>query len=220
MQPHHLAVSRTARYFTLGPAGAPVRELWVALHGYAQLASRFLRWLAPLDDGATVIAAPEALSRFYLETKLDGTHGAAIGATWLTREDRAAELLDVQRYLDLLVTHLCEAHQPERLIVLGFSQGSATAARWTLTTPHTPDRLILWGTPVAADVPFPALVARRAGRPIQLVAGDTDPHASAGVLEEQVATLTQLGGAASVVRFAGGHIIRPAELRAAAGRKD
>jgi predicted esterase len=218
MQPHHLAVSRTARYFTLGPTGAPVRELWLVLHGYAQLASRFLRWFAPLDDGATVIVAPEALSRFYLETKLDGTHGAAIGATWLTREDRAAELVDVQRYLDQLVTQLWDAHRPRRLTVLGFSQGSATAARWTLATPHTPDRLILWGTPVAADVPLQALVERRQGRPLQLVAGDADPHAPAGVLEEQAATLTQLGGTASVRRFVGGHTIPPAELLAAAER--
>ena len=43
MRPRHLTVSRTARYFTLGPDGAPVRELWIVLHGYAQLASRSIR---------------------------------------------------------------------------------------------------------------------------------------------------------------------------------
>ena len=103
MRPRHLTVSRTARYFTLGPDGAPVSELWIVLHGYAQLASRFLRWFSPLDDGATVIAAPEALSRFYLETRLDGGHGPAIGATWLTREDRAAEF------------HFVRTHEERRL---------------------------------------------------------------------------------------------------------
>jgi hypothetical protein len=64
------------------------------LHGYAQLAERFLRWFRPVDDGQTWIVAPEALSRFYLETTLKGSHGPAIGATWLTREAREADLAD------------------------------------------------------------------------------------------------------------------------------
>lgn len=218
MQPHHIAVTRTARYFTLGPDGAPVRELWIVLHGYAQLASRFLRWFTPLDDGATVIAAPEALSRFYLETRLDGGHGPAIGATWLTREDRAAEIADILRYLDQLVSLLVEAHRPERLVVLGFSQGSITAARWAGTTAVTADQLILWGSPLAADVALETLAARRAGRPVILVAGENDPHAPAGTLEEQAAALVRAGTPASAVRFVGGHTIDGATLRRVAGR--
>jgi hypothetical protein len=59
----HLGVSRTARYFTLGSEPATARELWVVLHGHAQLAERFLRWFEPLVDGATRVVAPEALSR-------------------------------------------------------------------------------------------------------------------------------------------------------------
>ncbi len=218
MRPRHVTVSRTARYFTLGPDGAPVRELWIVLHGYAQLAARFLRWFAPLDDGATVIVAPEALSRFYLETRLDGGHGPAIGATWLTREDRAAEIADARAYLDQLVGVLQKAHHPERLVVLGFSQGSTVAARWALTTPVAADQLILWGSPLAADVALDALAARRARRPVTFVAGDADPHAPAGALEEQAAVLVQAGTPATVVRFAGGHTVDPAALRSVAGR--
>ncbi len=219
MRPHHLTVTRTARYFTLGPDGAPVRELWVVLHGHAQLAARFLRWFAPLDDGATVIVAPEALSRFYLETRLDGGHGPAIGATWLTREDRAGEIADARSYLDQLVGMLHEAHHPERLVVLGFSQGSTVAARWALTTPVPADQLVLWGSPVATDVALDALAARRAGRPVTFVAGDTDRHAPAGALEEQAAVLVRAGTPASVVRFAGGHTVEAAVLRSVAGRE-
>ncbi|MEO8636466.1 MAG: phospholipase [Gemmatimonadales bacterium] len=218
MKPHHLTVKRTARYFTLGPDGAPVRELWIVLHGYAQLASRFLRAFAPLDDGATVMAAPEALSRFYLETRLDGGHGSAIGATWLTREDRVAEIGDVHGYLDQLVGVLRAAHRPERLIVLGFSQGSAAVARWAVTSSETPDQLILWGAPLAVDVAPDALAARRAGHPVVLVAGDEDTHAPAGVLEAQAAALVQAGATATAVRFAGGHTIDAAALRRIAGR--
>ena len=62
----HLSVTRTARYFTLGPETRGIRELWIVLHGHSQLAVRFLQAFEPLNDGATRIVAPEALSRFYL----------------------------------------------------------------------------------------------------------------------------------------------------------
>ena len=94
MIPRYLPVSRTARYFALGPEPPAAREIWIALHGYAQLAERFLTQLAVLDDGSTHIAAPEALSRFYLETQRSGRHADLVGATWLTREAREADLDD------------------------------------------------------------------------------------------------------------------------------
>ncbi len=65
--PHSLVVPRTARYYTLGPTHGFPRELWFVCHGYGQLAERFLRQFAPLDDGTRLIVAPEALSRFYLD---------------------------------------------------------------------------------------------------------------------------------------------------------
>ena len=40
---HHLPVSRTARYFTIGDRTQALRELWFVCHGYGQLAGRFIR---------------------------------------------------------------------------------------------------------------------------------------------------------------------------------
>ncbi|MFL5521990.1 MAG: hypothetical protein ACJ8B6_13695, partial [Gemmatimonadales bacterium] len=56
---HALIVPRTARYYTLGPTHGFPRELWFVCHGYGQLAGRFLRQFAPLDDGTRLIVAPE-----------------------------------------------------------------------------------------------------------------------------------------------------------------
>jgi hypothetical protein len=66
MTEHHLGVRRTARYFTLGPAAAGAREVWIVLHGYGQLAARFLRHFATLDDGARASSPPKAC-RAYAE---------------------------------------------------------------------------------------------------------------------------------------------------------
>jgi predicted esterase len=216
---HHLKVHRSSRHFVLGADPAESRELVIGLHGYAQLADRFLRWLAPLDDGGTCLVAPEALSRFYLETGLDGNHGPVVGATWLTREDRDADLADHVHYLDSLVQHLLATFPARpRVTVLGFSQGSVMAARWLVRSRWIPDQVILWGTPLPADVTPEVLGGCRHGRPLVLAGGDRDPLAPPGRLEEDVARLQAQGVAATVQRFAGGHSIPAPALLEACGR--
>lgn len=215
----HFGVSRTARYCTLGSEPGETRELWVVLHGYAQLAERFLRWFSPLVDGTTRIIAPEALSRFYLETGLDGRHGESVGATWLTREDRDADLQDHLLYLDGLATHvLATFRRPPPVVVLGFSQGSVMAARWVSRGVFLPDRLVLWGTPLPADVDPAALAARLGTRPVELVAGDRDPFVPQHAIESAAETLRGFGANARAQRFSGAHLIAPLPLLRAAGR--
>ena len=218
MDAHHLRVTRSARYFLSGVSTGPVEELWIGLHGYAQLASRFLRWLTPLEDGRTTLAAPEALSRFYLETRPDGHHSPVVGATWLTREDREVELADVVGYLDELARHLRATLRPSRLVVLGFSQGAVTAVRWLERGQTRPDRGVLWGVPLPADVPADRLVAALGGATLGLVAGDTDGYAVPGSIEADAARLAAAGARVEVRRFTGGHEITADALRLAAGR--
>ena len=219
MKPHLLEVTRTARYFQLGPESGPVEELWIGLHGYAQLAARFLRWLAPLDDGATRVVAPEALSRFYLETRMDGHHGPAIGATWLTREHREADLTDHLRFLDRLAARLLSGGPDRpRVTLLGFSQGSVMATRWLVAGGLRPDRVVLWGAPLPRDV-APAQLAGALGQtPVLIIAGNTDPYATPGSIEENAATLLAAGAQVEARRYPGGHGIPAPVLLDVAGR--
>jgi predicted esterase len=213
----HFAARRTARYYSIGAEPEATRNLWIVLHGYAQQADRFLRWFEPLADSATRIVAPEALSRFYLETGLDGRHGPVIGATWLTREDRDADIADHVHYLDgLLQRLLVSLSTRPRVTVLGFSQGSVMAARWLVRTHCVPEEVVLWGTPLPRDVSPEALAACRHGRPVTLVGGTSDPFVPAGSIEEEVRLLAQHGGRARAIRFDGGHEIpAPALIRVA-----
>src|SRR2546425_708962 len=94
---HHIGVARTARYFTLGNSSSGVGEVWFACHGYGQLAARFLEKLRVLDGGRRYLVAPEGLSRFYLS---GSPTERRVGASWMTREDRLAEIEDYVRYLD------------------------------------------------------------------------------------------------------------------------
>lgn len=212
---HHIRVARTARFHTLGDPAGPIREVWFVCHGYGQLAGRFIRRFAPIASDARLIVAPEALNRYYIEEK-PGPHGpdSRVGATWMTREDRLAEIDDYVAYLDALYAHLFETFDrgAVQVYALGFSQGAATACRWVTLGTSRVDRLILWSSFLPVDLDLVATAERlRAVRPI-LVAGTQDSFASPEMAEHDAERLRELGVDVRVVTFEGGHSIDPAVL--------
>lgn len=213
---HHIAVPRTARYYTLGPVDTPVEQLWLACHGYSQLASRFIGYLRTLDDGCRFIVAPEALSRFYLDAPSGGTHATArIGASWMTREDRVHEIDDQAHYLDAVCAEVQArlVREPAECVVLGFSQGAATAARWAMRTSARIDRLVLWGGLFPPDIDL-ATHGERLGRMrLTLVAGVRDEYIAPAMLDAEVARIERAGVPCECVTFDGGHRLDRIVLR-------
>jgi predicted esterase len=200
----HLVVPRTARYATVGDARG-ARELWMVLHGYGQLAERFVRHFAAWAPGR-LVAAPEALSRFYLGDS--PTHGAdaRVGATWMTREDRLAEIADYVRYLDLVHADVAErVGDGVPLHVLAFSQGTATACRWLQQGAATAGRLILWGGGVPLDLELGADDGFLRRTRLTLVRGTRDEFATDAAVAEQETRLRDHGIAFESVTFDGGH---------------
>ena len=70
---HHIAVTRSARYFTLGQAGTGITDVWFACHGYGQLAADFVKEFECIDAPERLVVVPEALSRFYIPAGPDFT---------------------------------------------------------------------------------------------------------------------------------------------------
>lgn len=210
---HHLAVSRTARYYVLGSPGPAVSQVWVVCHGYGQLAGRFLQDFDGLEGDGRLIVAPEALSRFYLDSAKSGRHAEAVGASWMTREARETEIEDYIRFLELLKGQiLASLGGPVPLGVLGFSQGVATAARWVVRAPDKPSLLVLWGSGLP-----PELVGRVGAQGFQrtrlvFAAGAEDAYLDPAALEGQIATLRGLGVSCERVAFSGGHRLDPDTL--------
>jgi predicted esterase len=205
---HHLSVTRTARYFTLGDGDDAMRELWIVCHGYGQLAASFVRHFEPLATEGRLIVAPEALNRFYLDAG-SGRHGPAsrVGATWMTREDRLAEIDDQVSYLDALHDALLEPTPAGmvQLRVLGFSQGVATVGRWLALGRARAAQLILWGAPLPHDLGAEALARITAIGDLVLVAGTTDVYFDATAAETEHARLRDQRASCRVVTFDGGH---------------
>ena len=209
MNEHHLSVPRTARFFTLGDERAfTSADVWFVLHGYGQLARRFLRHFTALDDGTRLIVAPEGLSRFYLESGRNDQ----IGASWMTREDRLTEIGDYVRYLDAVYARV-GADVARRVTVLGFSQGTATAARWLTQGTARVQGVILWGGEVPPDLDLAAARERWSGTELTLVVGSGDQFITPKVLARDEARLREHGLACRVGGFGGGHEIVPELLQ-------
>jgi predicted esterase len=218
----HLSVRRTARYQQLGEVSAATRQLWLVAHGYGQLAEYFIRHFAPLhaaDPAGTVIVAPEALARFYL----NGTSGR-VGASWMTKADRLIEIADQAGYLAQLLAELTGSLPPTaQVIVLGFSQGTATVSRWLASQANhwRPQQLVLWAGDFPADIEEDAAQRLLDGLPVALVCGDQDEYVSLAQLHQQAASLRQHGAIVSMHTFIGSHTLDAEILRqfhAAAGR--
>jgi predicted esterase len=204
-----LLVPRTARYFTQGEIEG-ASEVWFLLHGYSMLAAGFLRWFDSVAAPGRLLVAPEALSRSYFEEK--GTR--RVGASWMTKEDRDAEIEDYVRYLDVLAEHIgLGVGGAPRVEVHGFSQGTATACRWIAFGRVRVSRLVLWCGGVPPDLPLdrygPALTA--AG--LVLAAGTTDSYIPQEEIDREQARLAAAGLTPVVHRFEGGHRVNAALLK-------
>jgi predicted esterase len=211
---HHLPVTRTARYYTRG-AASRAREVWFACHGYGQLAQYFLRRFEPLDDGTRLLVAPEALSRFYLGDP-GGSHAdARVGATWMTREDRLREIDDYVGYLDAVYREVMSAGVPPnaRVVVLGFSQGVATACRWAALGNARVDELVLWAERMPPDLDLARAAERLRTARVRLVVGAADRSLPAGALDEERQRLARHGIRGEALTFPGGHELDAETLR-------
>jgi predicted esterase len=210
---HHLPVSRTARYFTIGEPSDELRELWFVCHGYGQLANRFIRHFEAIADPSRMIVAPEALSRFYVEAPGKTHADTHIGASWMTREDRLSDIEDNVEYLDALHAHVTDplAGLPIAVTALGFSQGAATVCRWLERTTVRIERAILWGGTIPADVDLAGARALRAARLI-VVAGSADEHATPELLAAQAVRLATHDIPFERAAFSGSHRIDRATL--------
>ena len=137
-----------ARYYKVGRIDESTTQIWWVLHGYGQLAQYFVQKFKVLSEKGICVIAPEGLSKFYLS----GNAGR-IGATWMTRENRIAEIENYTNYLDsILAIERPPSHVKTTL--LGFSQGAATAVRWVMNGKLEFDRLVLWAGLFPPDMDF------------------------------------------------------------------
>jgi len=196
-----VVVPRSARYWSLGDFDGSFSEVWFLCHGYGQLATEILDSARVLAGPRRLLVAPEALSRFYHDDH------RRVGASWMTREDREREIEDYVRYWDLLHDRVFEIIERAsvRLVLLGFSQGAATAARWAARGRGAVDHLVLWGAAAPPELDSATSLEPLTRMQLSLVAGTRDKLFSDGAREEQKQRLDRHGVSFSELGFDGGH---------------
>ncbi len=211
--------TRTARYATLGAEPEDAACVWFVLHGYGQLAARFVRPFEGVVPPDTCVIAPEALSRFYLEApRTDGGHLQRVGASWLTREARELEIRDAMRWLTSLAHEVISRSTGARgaapaVGVLGFSQGVVTALRWIASGGVRPTHVIAWAGGFAHDVDAVVLRSALSRSALTLVAGDEDHFATPEMLAQFRASAQAVHPSPVERRFMGAHRLDSSLLR-------
>jgi predicted esterase len=205
---HHIQVRRTARYYTLGEPASSTRDVWFVCHGYGQLAADFIKEFEIIGDATRVVIAPEGLSRYYAASE-PGFHSSEskVVASWMTREDREAEIDDYVAYLDAVYDEILSRVDRKNVsvTVLGFSQGGATANRW-LTRGHSrADRLIMWGALIASDADLNQAATFFRDVKLTIVVGKKDQFANEKMIEEYQRVLTEKKIPFELLTFNGGH---------------
>lgn len=220
LNPIHISVAKTARYYQIGTPNPLVRDVWVVCHGFSQLAADFAIPFQPLEDDSRLIVVPEGLSRFYLDTRPGHSAASKVGALWLTREDREAEIADMVGYLDTLyertlgelASHGVDRDQI-RVRALGFSQGGPAVSRWAARGAAVVDQLVPWAHAIPQDVNLRALGERRPRLTIEVVYGTRDRFIGEDAIEEQRAVLESSGVPYRMRSFNGGHSLNLLMLR-------
>ncbi len=199
-QEHHIPIKTTGRYFTYGnPKKA--KNLLLAFHGYGQLSSYFIRNFYCLNPDDYFVVCPEGLNRFYLKS----TEGR-IGASWMTKEDRENDIVDYINFLNELCLKVGATNSFDQKIVLGFSQGGATASRFVALGQHSFNQVILWSTVFPPDMQID-YSHRFNNSTNHFVIGDNDQYHTTDSLENHIAEIENKGLKFRLTKFVGNHNI-------------
>ena len=182
------SISRTARYFFSSEPSSIQPYLCFVLHGYGQLPQYFLRKFERLERDDILFVAPEGLHRFYL----NGSKGR-VGASWMTKEDRLQDIDDYVRALDKMAAEVTNGRNFKKVVVLGFSQGVATACRWVALGQQSFQHLINWAGAFPPDLDFKKAHQLLATLPIEILVGKQDEFISESTFKQHLEHLKEQG---------------------------
>lgn len=209
MKEQEVRITYKARYYTQGEIKASTKKIWFVLHGYGQLAKFFIKKFNVLSHAGIYVIAPEGLSKFYLEdvTSRARSGNNRVGATWMTRENRMADIENYITYLNTVYKNEVPESFPGEITILGFSQGAATATRWAIEGNIIFHQLILWAGVLPPDMNFAKAQEILTDKKLIEVFGKSDPYLNEERLKEVTSLHARLNINPQLIEFEGGHEI-------------
>ncbi|TLP77586.1 alpha/beta hydrolase [Maribacter sp. ACAM166] len=137
-QINNVTYNSSNTYETLNTLSDETKNVWIVFHGIGFLSRYFLKYFDELPKNENYIIAPQAPSKYYLNSKYKH-----VGASWLTKEDTKQETNNLFNYIDAVLTNE-EIPTYCNIIVLGFSQGVSIALRYLVHTQLRCNKLVLY----------------------------------------------------------------------------
>lgn len=194
-----LSYEITNTYSTLNEFTSKTKNVWVVFHGIGYLSRYFLRHFNNLNPEENYIIAPQAQSKYYLNSEY-----RHVGASWLTKENTETEMGNVLRYLD----EVYKAENLEKapnLIILGYSQGVSIATRWVARRKIKCNRLIMHSGKVPGEL-NPEDFQFLKDTKLTFIYGTEDEYLKEGIIEVEEERLKNLFPEnLEILSFEGGH---------------
>lgn len=201
---HTFKIPKTAHYSSIGTPSKDIKHLWIACHGYGQLASRFIEKFEEIADSKTLVIAPEGLSRFYF----GGSFTGEVAASWMTKGDRLLEIEDYCNWLDALYDEYVPQLNPDvQITIFGFSQGVATVFRWLQARRRRCHNVVIWAGRVPEDITYEPLLPYWDEKQMIFVYGLQDKFLTEDRVQAIQKETTELGLTYQTLTFDGKHVI-------------
>lgn len=145
-----IKVQKSAFYYTNGSITDQTRYIWIVCHGYAQRADRIINKFNMYNSDVHHIVSVEGLSKFYWK----GVTGEIV-ASWMTSKNRLSEIEDFCTLLNQIYLEVITPVRDQvKVILFGFSQGSATVFRWMHHSRVDADILVSYAGWIPEDINF------------------------------------------------------------------
>lgn len=196
-----IKLPKTFRYFTYGNIET-AETIWFVLHGYGQMPEYFIRKFQGLNPEKHFVVAPEGMHRFYL----NGTSGR-VGSSWMTKEARLDDISDNMNFLNTLYSNFSKQKIFKTKVLLGFSQGGATAARWHEQGNFNASHFILWASVFPPDLSLPENKSKFSVSQNYFIVGNEDEYYNEDNIEVMSRLLANKQLIFSTIRYDGGHTV-------------
>ena len=191
-------------YETLNTLSNKTKNVWLVFHGIGYLSRYFLKYFNELNSIENYIIAPQAPSKYYLNTKY--TH---VGASWLTKEDTATEIKNVSEYIDAVFD---AENIPVgcNLIIFGFSQGVSIATRWLALRKLKCQQLVLYAGGIPNELkPNDFIFLNEQKSTVKIIIGTADEYLNEERMKIETEKIKKLfHNKAEIITFDGGHEIK------------
>lgn len=193
----------TNSYSTLNTLTDKTKNVWLICHGIGYLSRYFLASFYGLNKAENYIIAPQAQSKYYLNSQYKH-----VGSSWLTKENTVKEIENVMRYLDaVLVAEKLPQHV--NLIVLGYSQGVSIATRYVAKRKLKCSQLVLLSGSIPKELTYDDFSFLEGNTKVSLIYGAQDEYLNENFMEAEEFRFYQLFGNNALIKtFEGKHEIK------------